>query len=46
MSAGFTSSTYVTSEMDTEVQVCIELSGQTQRDLLITLSVSGGTATG
>ena len=46
MNGGFTSSNYLASESDGEVQVCIELSGQTQRDISITLAVSGGTATG
>lgn len=43
---GFTSSVYEASEADGETQVCISLSGQTERNVLLTLAAVDGAATG
>ena len=46
MTIGFTSSNYEASEADGESQMCVNLSGQTERRVSFTLEVVGGLATG
>ena len=46
MSVGFNSPGYEAGERDgVEVEVCIDLSGQTERNVNLTLAAVGGTAT-
>ena len=46
MTIGFTSPNYEASEADGGSQVCVNLSGRTERRVSFTLEVIGGLATG
>lgn len=46
MTVGFNSPGYEASEVDGEAQVCIDLRGQTERNVSLSLTTVGGTATG